>query len=150
VAPSAHHEALGDERAADLVFRVMEVLEVSVSLPAIHGLVQLSETEQPYRTLSFPIGLVEAAALATALEGGHEARPMTHELFAEVLARTQVDVIALRITGRAEGNYLAELDLMSSRGRERFACRPSDGIALCLRQTVPAPILVNEELLGER
>ena len=51
-------------------------------------------------------------------------RPMTHELFALVLARVRIDVIAVRLIGRDQGNYLAELDLMAPNGRERIAAAP--------------------------
>ena len=36
---------------------------------------------------------------------------------------------------------------MAPNGRERIACRPSDGLVLALRMPVPAPILVDERLL---
>jgi bifunctional DNase/RNase len=72
---------------------------------------------------------------------------MTHELFATVLQRARIDVIAVRLIGRDQGNYLAELDLMAPNGRERVPCRPSDGLVLALRMPVPAPILVDERLL---
>jgi len=58
-------------------------------------------------------------------------------------------VIAVRLIGRDHGNYLAELDLMAVNGRERVACRPSDGLVLALRMPVAAPILVDERLLEE-
>ena len=58
-----------------------------------------------------------------------------------------IDVIAVRLIGREQGNYLAELDLMAPNGRERLSCRPSDGLVLALRMPVPAPILVDERLL---
>jgi bifunctional DNase/RNase len=127
-----------------IVYRVVELLDVSVTLPASHAMVQLSETESPYRTLAFPIALPEAAALELARTKGTGRRPGTHELFSESLARANVDVIALRILGVDEGVYLAELELMTQRGREVVSCRPSDGLILCLRQGVPAPVLVNE------
>ena len=38
---------------------------------------------------------------------------MTHELFMQVLRRVRIDVIAVRLIGREQGNYLAELDLMA-------------------------------------
>jgi bifunctional DNase/RNase len=66
-----------------------------------------------------------------------------------VLQRTHIDVIAVRLTGRDQGNYLAELDLMAPAGRERVACRPSDALVLALRMPVSAPILVDERLLEE-
>ena len=35
-------------------------------------------------------------------------RPMTHELFMQVMQQARIDVIAVRLTGRDEGNLLAE------------------------------------------
>ena len=99
------------------------------------------------RALVFPVGLTEGTAMAQALRRMGTRRPMTHELFTQVLQRVRIDVIAVRLTGREEGHYLAELDLMTPAGRERVDCRPSDGIILALRMPVAAPILVDERLL---
>lgn len=128
-------------------FRVMDVEDVAVDLPSQYPIVTLVESEPPLRTLVFPIGLTEGTALALALRRMDSPRPMTHELFARVLQRVRIDVIAVRLIGRDQGNYLAELDLMAPDGRERLPCRPSDGLVLALRMPVPAPILVDERLL---
>jgi hypothetical protein len=128
-------------------FRVMDVEGVSLDLPAQYPTVSLLESEPPLRSLVFPVGLTEGTALALALYKMESPRPMTHELFAQVLQRVHIDVIAVRLTGREQGNYLAELDLMAPNGRERISCRPSDGLVLALRMPVPAPILVDERLL---
>ena len=125
----------------------MDVDGVSLELPAQFPSVTLVESEPPLRSLVFPIGLPEGTALALALRKMASPRPMTHELFAQVLARVHIDVIAVRLIGREQGNYLAELDLMAPNGRERLSCRPSDGLVLALRMPVPAPILVDERLL---
>jgi bifunctional DNase/RNase len=101
------------------------------------------------RALVFPVGLPEGTALAQALRRIPGRRPMTHELFMQVLQRAQVDVVSVRLTGREEGNLLGELDLMTPSGRELVDCRPSDGLVLALRMPVPAPILVDERLLEE-
>jgi uncharacterized protein len=130
-------------------FRVMDVEDVSMDLPSPYPTVTLVESEPPMRSLVFPIGLTEGTALALALRRMESPRPMTHELFIQVLQRLRVDVIAVRLTGRDQGNYLAELDLMAPAGRERMACRPSDGLVLALRMPVPAPILVDERLLDQ-
>jgi bifunctional DNase/RNase len=129
-------------------FRVMDVEGVSLDLPAQYPTVSLLESEPPLRSLVFPVGLTEGTALALALYKMESPRPMTHELFAQVLQRVHIDVIAVRLTGREQGNYLAELDLMAPNGRERISCRPSDGLVLALRMPVPAPILVDERLFG--
>jgi uncharacterized protein len=130
-------------------FRVMGVDAVAMDLPSPYPTVTLLESEPPRRTLTFPIGLTEGTALALALRRMDSPRPMTHELFMHVLQRTHVDVIAVRLTGHDQGNYLAELDLMAPAGRERVTCRPSDALILALRMPVPAPILVDERLLEE-
>ncbi len=61
----------------------------------------------------------EGTALALALRRMASPRPLTHELFMEVMQRSRIDVVALRLMGRENGNYLAELDLMLPSGRER-------------------------------
>jgi len=130
-------------------FRVMDVEDVSLDLPSAYPAVTLAESEPPMRALVFPVGLPEGTAMAQALRRMDSRRPMTHELFMQVLQRARIEVIALRLVGRDEGNLLAELDLMTPSGRERIDCRPSDGIVLALRMPVPAPILVDERLLDE-
>ncbi len=127
-------------------FAVVEVTDVDVVLPETHAVIHLREAEAPHRTLSIPIGLAEGAALAAARERRVGARPSTHELFCEVLARAHLDVIAVRLIDEQDGVYFAELDLMGSRGREVVACRPSDGLIVALRQRVSAPLLIDERL----
>jgi hypothetical protein len=128
-------------------FRVMDVEDVSLDLPSQYPSVTLVEAEPPMRTLVFPVGLTEGTALAQAMRRMTSPRPMTHELFMEVLQRVRIDVIAVRLVGRENGNYLAQLDLMTPGGRERVPCRASDGLVLALRMPVAAPILVDERLL---
>jgi uncharacterized protein len=142
--------AAQDEPApAPAVFRVMDVEEVALDLPSQYPAVTLVESEHPFRTLVFPVGLPEGTAMAQALRRIDGRRPMTHELFMQVLQRARIDVIAVRLVGREQGNLLAELDLMTPGGREVLDCRPSDGIVLALRMPVPSPILVDERLLEE-
>jgi uncharacterized protein len=130
-------------------FRVMDVEDVSMDLPSPYPAVTLVESEPPMRALVFPVGLPEGTAMAQALRRMDSRRPMTHELFMQVMQLTRIDVIALRLVGRDEGNLLAELDLMTPGGRVRVDCRPSDGIVLALRMPVPAPVLADERLLEE-
>jgi bifunctional DNase/RNase len=145
--PAEAMEASG--AAVGVTFRVMDVEDVSLQLPASHPSVTLVETAPPMRALVFPVGLAEGTAMAQALRRLDSRRPMTHELFMQVLQRARIEVVAVRLVGREEGNYLAELDLMTPGGRERVDCRPSDGIVLALRMPVPAPVLVDERLLEE-
>ena len=147
VGPEIDLDAASDTSYA--TFRVMDVEDVSLDLPSPYPAVTLVESEPPMRALVFPVGLPEGTALAQALRRMSSRRPMTHELFMQVLQQARIDVIALRLVGRDEGNLLAELDLMTPEGRVQVDCRPSDGIVLALRMPVPAPILVDERLLDE-
>ena len=149
--PPVPETLLSDETDRPLPpqFRVMDVEDVMLDLPSQYPTVTLVEAEPPMRSLVFPIGLTEGTALALALRRMDSPRPMTHELFMEVLQRVHIDVIAVRLTGRDAGNYLAELDLMAPNGRERVPCRPSDALVLALRMPVTAPILVDERLLEQ-
>src|ERR1700733_81346 len=78
-------------------FRVMDVTDVSLDLPSQYPSVTLQEAEPPLRSLVFPVGLPEGTALALALRRMDSPRPMTHELFAQVMARAHLDVIAVRL-----------------------------------------------------
>lgn len=138
----------GGAPAPAAVLRIMSVLDVVVDLPDPFAVIQLIEDEPPGRRLDIPVGTQDAVTLAYALRGRETPRPLTHELFADVLRRYQIDVVAMRLTGRSGGVYLAEIDLMGPKGREVLACRPSDGITLCLRHPVAAPVLADERLLA--
>lgn len=130
------------------VFRIMEVRSVSLELPEQYPVVLLQEAEGSFRPLAFPVGLPEGTALSYALRRLDTPRPLTHELFASTLRTLGVDVVAVRLVGRTRGTYLAELDLMGPQGHHVLACRPTDGIALALRQKVRAPILADDRLLS--
>jgi bifunctional DNase/RNase len=62
----------------------------------------------------------------------------------EILDRHDVSIEAVRITVRRGQQFLAEIDTMGPRGRRVVPCRPSDAVALALRQRLPTPILVAE------
>jgi uncharacterized protein len=142
-------DGVGDDTTGPpSTYRVMDVEDVSIDLPTQYPQVTLVEAEQPMRNLVFPVGMAEGTAMAQALRRMSSPRPMTHELFIDVLQRVHIDVIAVRLIGRENGNYLAELDLMTPTGRQRVACRASDGIVLALRMPVPSPILADERLLA--
>ena len=62
----------------------------------------------------------------------------------EILDRHDVSIEAVRITVRRGQVFFAEIDTMGPHGRRVLPCRPSDAIALALRQRLPTPILVAE------
>ncbi|MGE0441055.1 MAG: bifunctional nuclease family protein [Gemmatimonadales bacterium] len=99
------------------------------------------------RTLQIFIGAPEANAIAIELRGDKPARPMTHDLFRQVIEGLGGSLRRVNITGIRENTYLAEL--LVNRGEQvlEVDARPSDSIALALR--FDAPIFLNEELFGD-
>lgn len=128
-------------------FNVMSIESVLFDLSDASPLVHLIEEETPYRYVAIPIALAEAVALHNALEKIDGRRPGTHEVMAEVLRRLNADIVAARIVRYDGGVFYAELDVMTSRGREVFDCRTSDALILAVRQGVRAPVLCAESVL---
>ena len=91
------------------------------------------------------IGLLEATAMATEIEGIKMARPMTHDLLKNVLSEVGCSVESVEITELKENTYYA-LVRLSLAGRELIIdSRPSDAIALALR--TKSPIYVAKAVL---
>lgn len=91
------------------------------------------------------IGLLEATAMATELEGIKMARPMTHDLLKNFLAELGGSVKSIEITELKENTYYA-LIYLDIAGRElAIDSRPSDAIALALR--TKSPIYVAKAVL---
>jgi bifunctional DNase/RNase len=79
------------------------------------------------------IGLWEAISINNALNRELSPRPLTHDLFVELLGTFGIKLMSLYIDTLEEGIYYATLSLMREDQEETLDCRPSDGIALALR-----------------
>ena len=91
------------------------------------------------------IGLLEATAMATELEGIKMARPMTHDLLRSILGEVGGSIDSVEITELKENTYYALIYLKVG-GRElAIDSRPSDAIALALR--TKSPIYVAKAVL---
>lgn len=91
-------------------------------------------------------GMTEAAAIDRAMRKQRPERPLTHELLAETLAATGWTLERLVIDELHEGQFMAALDLRHADGGRRLVdCRPSDGIALAMRDG--RPILVARQVV---
>lgn len=128
---------------------VVELIDVRVDLPSQFAVATLVETDAPYRKLEMPLGLPEANSLAYALKRIETSRPITHELIVKCLSKFNIEVLVVRVTGRAKGIYSAEMELGSPRGREVVDCRPSDAMTVGLRCAVRPPILLEEKLFDD-
>jgi len=125
------------------VVRQMEVIGVRVEMPSNSPIVLLKEA-QGDRYLPIWIGAVEATAIAFAQQGMVSLRPLTHDLFRDVLEVLNVQLRTVNITALRDGIFYA--DLIFSNGAE-VSARPSDSIALALR--TGAQIFASDEILDE-
>jgi bifunctional DNase/RNase len=107
-------------------------------------IVILKDTENKLN-LPIWIGLLEATAMATEIEGIKMARPMTHDLLKNILGEVGCSVESIEITELKENTYYAIVHLKLS-GRDLLIdSRPSDAIALALR--TKSPIYVAKAVL---
>ena len=88
------------------------------------------------------VGDAEATALAFSLQEQEFPRPMTYQLMASLLAAAGSGVRSVRVTGKADGIFYAQVLL---RGGATVDARPSDAINLAA--ITGAPVLVAAELL---
>ena len=116
---------------------------VRVEMPSNQPIVLLREVGGE-RYLPIWIGAVEATAIAFAQQGVTPERPMTHDLFKDVLDAIGATLEQVRITEMRNSTYYAELVFT---GGIRVSSRPSDSIALALR--TGTRIFAAEPLLDE-
>ena len=127
----------------------LELLGVRVELPSNTPVMLLQEREGRFRKLSIFIGGPEAAAIAFALEGVEAPRPLTHDLFCQVIAELGSVLERVVITELRDTTFYAELHLRSPGSDETLvvSARPSDAVALAVR--TGSPIFATEPLMDE-
>ncbi|HJU28701.1 MAG TPA: bifunctional nuclease family protein [Candidatus Binataceae bacterium] len=96
--------------------------------------------KDPDNKLNLPIwiGPLEAASMATELEGIKPQRPMTHDLLRNILGELGANVEAIEITELRENTYYARIELKTRDGSALWIdSRPSDAISVALRTKSP-------------
>ena len=111
----------------------LEVVGVRVEMPSRTPIVLLREKEGE-RYLPIWIGTAEASAIAMAQQGVVPPRPLTHDLFGEVVTAFGHTLEQVRIVDVKENVYYAELAFS---GGVVVGSRTSDAIALALRAGCP-------------
>jgi len=91
------------------------------------------------------IGLLEATAIATELEGIQMARPMTHDLLRNLIGELGATVQSIEISDLRDNTYFATINLVIDGTPRAIDSRPSDAISLALRSK--SPIFVAKRVL---
>ena len=97
------------------------------------------------KTLPIWIGLLEATAIASELEGIKFSRPMTHDLVKNIMEMVDVKILKIEVCDLKNNTYYALIHFMHGEKKLSIDARPSDALALSLR--VNAPIFVAEEVI---
>jgi len=123
----------------------VELLGVQVEAPSNTPAMHFRELGPARRRLAIFIGGPEATSIALALEGVETPRPLTHELFCNVLDQLGADLTQVVVTEIRDTTYYAELHLDLDEEVLRISARPSDAVALAVR--AGCPIFVDDEVL---
>jgi uncharacterized protein len=124
-------------------YHPVEVMGVRVEMPSNQPIVLLKELDG-VRYLPIWLGAAEATAIAFAQQEVLPPRPLTHDLFKNVLDSLNVNLQTVYLTELKDGVFYAQLNFGEG---ESISARPSDAIALALR--TGSPILASEALLEE-
>ena len=124
-------------------YHPVEVMGVRVEMPSNHPIVLLKELDGA-RYLPIWLGAVEATAIAFAQQEVIPPRPLTHDLFKDVLGQLGAKLNTVYLTEIKDGIFYAQLNFQDG---PAVSARPSDAIALALR--IGAPILASEQLLAD-
>jgi bifunctional DNase/RNase len=115
--------------------------------PATQAPIVVLKDESGNITLPIWIGIPEATSIASAIKQVTMARPLTHDLFFDLLLEVGVTVQRVVITELKESTYFAELVLGQGDRIMVLDSRPSDAIAMALRAS--APIYVAQSVLDQ-
>jgi bifunctional DNase/RNase len=126
----------------------VSLVGVRVEVPTNQPIVLLRE-EEGTRYLPIFIGSPEATAIVYALQGLDTPRPMTHDLFTTVLGEGDITFEQVVINDLDDGTFFAEIALKRGDDEWKISARPSDAIALAVRQAEPVPIFVEEAVMDE-
>jgi len=113
--------------------------------PVTEGPIVVLEETQGKRKLLIWIGLLEANAIATELEGIKLSRPMTHDLFKNIMELLDLKINKVEVCDLKDNTYYALIYVTYDGKQISVDARPSDALALSLR--VNAPIFVAEEVI---
>ena len=115
--------------------------------PATQAPIVVLKDESGQITLPIWIGIAEATSIASAIKQVAMARPLTHDLFYDLLLELGITVQRVVITELKDSTYFSELVLGQGDKVLILDARPSDAIAMALRAT--APIYVSQAVLDQ-
>ena len=122
----------------------MKVMGIALDVRTNSPIVVLHDLDNR-KALPIWIGSAEASAIIRCIEGLVVARPMTHDLAANLIEQTGYKLDRIEINDVEKETYYATLFLVKGEETLEIDARPSDAIALAMR--AQAPIFVTANVL---
>jgi uncharacterized protein len=124
----------------------MELHKIIISEMREQQIIVLKEVDGE-RTFPIVIGNSEAYAINRRLKGESPARPLTHDLLANVIEQMGGTINRIEINNLQDHTFFARIHIRQNGQMREVDSRPSDAIALGIATTVP--IFVAEHVLDE-
>ncbi len=96
------------------------------------------------RKIAIALGIMEASAIASAIQNIKFDRPMTHDLFKNFISMLNIAVSKVEVTDIRDGAYYSKIYFISKDRIFYMDARPSDAVVLALK--FDAPIFVDEKV----
>ena len=113
--------------------------------PASNTPIIILKSEEDDRAIPIWIGLLEATAIASAIQNIKFDRPMTHDLFKNFVVSLDMSVSKIEVCDLKDNTFFAKIYFTSDLKKFSMDARPSDAIAIALGAEVP--IFVEEDVL---
>ncbi len=125
---------------------MVEVKITNISITQV-GFAILLKSEKDERVVPIFIGPLETHSISSVLSGNLPPRPMTHDLMIRILGQLNAQILRVVISDLKENTFFANIHLKTEEGVLDIDARPSDSIALALRQKVP--IYMEESIIND-
>jgi uncharacterized protein len=129
---------------SEMVEVLIDSIRVSLMSPQRVVILRQKDAE---RYLPIWVGPYEAESITVALQEVETARPMTHDLFKNVLKTFDATLVRVEIVALKGDIFYGNLVLTRDGQTYDVDSRPSDAIALAVR--AHAPILVHKQVMDE-
>jgi len=126
------------------VVKEMQVIGITID-PVTQSPIVILRDKENLNTLPIWIGMLEANAIAAGLEHLKLPRPMTHDLFKNLLDQIGVKLLRVEVTDIRDNTYFAALHMEVGGNSVVIDSRPSDAIAIAIRMEVP--IMVRDAVI---
>jgi len=126
--------------------QLMSIYGVSFDMVGKQPIVLL-KTEEGNKFLPIWIGHPEAAAILMKLQGQETPRPMTHDLFVDLVGQVGAQCESVTVTELKDNTFYAQINLLVNGETVEIDSRPSDALALAVR--TDAPIYAADDVIEE-